>query len=416
VKTKDKPTIVFVSQLQTPIRGAPSQRLSVFCRHLIRSGFEAYIVGGINLGEILSSKFGINIGKSVNKQTKSQIAVCVEVNTPLYINMRIPYISSIVNTILAFFQAIYLIIKKPDVLVASVPPSDLILAAFLASRITKSTYVVDMRDPAEEVLIHYSSKSRTGSLIARILRKVNYAIYRRADAIIVVTKGIKEMLAKHKIHGSIIPNGADLETFKPAKEPNLKNAEVLSVVFSGTISEYYDLSQLILALKILNNNGFKIELFLVGTINKAIEEYIRRVNAEKYVEYLGFYSPRDLALKVFPKCDIGVIPRTNDPILDYAIPAKFYEYIACGLPVLATCRKESELAKIILNYGVGWVCEYGDMGCVLQVLKEVYLNRSLIEEKRKRALTLRRYIDRNMHAQIFVKLMNFLIYTKKQKK
>ena len=65
---------------------------------------------------------------------------------------------------------------------------------------------------------------------------------------------------------------------------------------------------------------------------------------------------------------------------------------------LATCRKESELAKTISKYDVGWVCECGGIGCILRVLKEVYLNRSLIEEKRKKALVLRHYIDRNTHA------------------
>ena len=413
MSTKNKRNVIFVTQLPTPLKAAPFHRLSAFCRHMVRSGFNAYIVGGINLGEIISSKLGISIEKKVERQTGNSPVACVEVNTSLYINLRIPYISSIVNTILAFFQAIYLIIKRPDVLIVSVPPSDLVPATFLASRITESIYIVDMRDPSEEILTHHSSGSRIGSLIARILRKINYAIYRRVDAVVFATKGIKEMLAEHKIYGIVIPNGADLEIFKPVKGWSLKPAEALFIVFSGTIAEYYDLSQLALAVKILNNHGFKTKLFLVGTIRKSIEEYIRKINAENYVEYLGFYSPRDLASEVFSRCDIGVIPRVNDPIFDYAIPAKFYEYIASGLPVLAICRKESELAKIILNYDVGWVCEYGNIGCILRVIKEMHLNRSLIEEKREKALMLRRYIDRNVHARMLIKLVNLLIYKKK---
>jgi glycosyltransferase involved in cell wall biosynthesis len=408
----NKHSVAFVVQFPTPLKAAPSQRLRVFCRQMVKNGFSAYIVGGINLGEVISSKLGINVEKDTSRNARNSYSECVEINTPLYVLMRMPYISSVVNTVLAFFQAIYLAIKKPGVFIVSIPPSDLVLSTFLASRITRSIYIVDMRDPSEEVLVHYSSRSKSGRLIARIMRKVNYTIYRRADALIFVTEGMKRMLKSYGLRGFIIPNGADLEVFKPVGEQSRINDETFYLVFSGTVADYYDLRQLILAVRILNNHGFKIKLLVAGTIRKSIEKYVRSIGAENHVEYLGFYSPMELVSKVFPKCHIGVIPRVNDSILDYAIPAKFYEYIASGLPVLAICRKESELAKMILSYDVGWVCEYGDIGCILRVLREIYLNRSLIEEKKQRALMLRGSIDRNIHAQMLIKLVNLLLQRK----
>jgi glycosyltransferase involved in cell wall biosynthesis len=378
---------------------------------MIKRGFNVFIIGGINLKKLISSRLGISMAKSARKEKhlKDHYSKYPEVNVPLYITTRIPYISSIVNTIFAFYQAVYLVIEKPDVLIVSIPPSDLVLATFLASRITRSIYIVDMRDPSEEVLIHYSSRSRIGRLVARILRKINYTIYRRADVVIFVSEGIKNILENHGIHGFLIPNGADLKVFKPVKEKSQDNDNALCLIFSGTASDYYDLRPLILTVRFLNNRGFKIKFFLVGTIGKFVENYIKDVGAENYVEYLGFYSPMELASKVFSRCHIGVIPRVNDPIFDYAIPAKFYEYVASGLPVLATCRKESELAKAVLNHDVGWICEYGDISCITRTLKEIYLNRSLIEEKRRRALMLRNSIDRNIHAQILVKLVSILL-------
>jgi glycosyltransferase involved in cell wall biosynthesis len=408
---KIKHNIVFVVQLPIPLKAAPAQRIYTFYRHMVKRGFNVFIIGGISLGEIISSKLGISMVKSEKKekQLKEHYSKYPGVNVPLYIIRRIPYINSIVGIILAFYQAIYLVIKKPDVLIVSIPPSDLVLATFLASRITRSIYIVDMRDPSEEVLIHYSSRSRIGRLVAKILRKINYAIYRRADAVIFVTKGMKKMLENHGLHGFLIPNGADLKIFEPVKKKSQDDDDVLCLIFSGGAPDYYDLRPLILTVRFLNNRGFKIKLFLVGTIGKSIENYIRNVGAENYVEYLGFYSPMELASKVFSRCHIGVIPRVNDPIFDYAIPAKFYEYVASGLPVLATCRKESELAKAILNHDVGWICEYGDISCITRTLKKIYLNRSLIEEKRRRALLLRNNIDRNIHAQILVKLVSILL-------
>jgi len=96
----------------------------------------------------------------------------------------------------------------------------------------------------------------------------------------------------------------------------------------------------------------------------------------------------------------------------YAIPAKFYEYIASGLPVFALCRKESELAKIMTKYDVGWVCEYEDFCCIPQILKEIYLNRMLLIRKRINALESRHYFDRDIYSRKFVELLKVLLQKK----
>lgn len=406
--------VVFIVQLPTPLKAAPAQRLHTFCKHLMRIGLRTCIAGGINVGEVLSYKLGVATRSIIgDTKRKGHKLKCHELNISLYFMVRIPYISNIINKLLSFSKIIYLIVRKPKVMIVSVPPADLVLATFLASRIIKSIFIVDIRDPAEELMYYYSSKTKLGSLLARVLQRINYAIYRHADAIIFASNSIAEMLKKHGIHGFVIPNGADLKIFRPIEKKYTKDLKTLTLVFLSTAAGYYDPRPLILALKFLNDSGFKIRLLLVGAVRKTVKEFIERIDAKDYISYLGFYPPEDLALKIFPRCDIGVIPRVSDHIFDYAIPAKFYEYVASGLPVFALCRKESELAKIIMNYDIGWICEYEDISCILQTLKEVYLDRTLLNKKRNNALALRHHFDRDVYAYKIVKLLEILLQKKK---
>jgi glycosyltransferase involved in cell wall biosynthesis len=399
--------VIFVTQLPVPLKWAPAQRLQTFCRYLLKEGFNVHIIGVLKLKVTYSPRIRIVIEESLIKQD-ANISKCSETPISLYFITRNSYINSIINTILAFIQAIYLIIKKPDIIIVSVPPANLILASFLASQIIKAVYVVDIRDPVEEILLHYSRNSQIYTALAKILRKLNYAIYRKADAVIVVTEGIKEILKNNRINAITIPNGADIKIFRPVHKEKTQRDDLI-LVFSGVAKGYYDLRPFIVALRKLNDAGYKIKLLIVGDIEEDLEKFVKRVNASEYVNYLGYYSPEELASKVFSNCDIGVIPRINDPILDYAIPAKFYEYVTSGLPIFALSRKESALAKIILNYDIGWVCEYKDIECIIKTLKEIYQNRTLIGKKRKNALAIRYQFDRNTQARLLVKIIKALI-------
>jgi glycosyltransferase involved in cell wall biosynthesis len=411
MKYDDHYNVIFVTQLPIPLKWAPAQRLQIFCQYLLEEGFNAHIIGVLELKATYSPRIRIVIEKSFIKQN-TNISRCLEIPISLYIMTRNPYISSIINTILAFIQAIYLIIKKPDVIIVSVPPANLIFASFLASRIIRAIYVVDIRDPAEEILLHYSRSSRIFTTLAKVLCKLNYAIYRKADVVIVVTEGIKEILKNNHINAIVIPNGVNIKIFRPVYREKAQRDDLI-LVFSGVAKGYYDLRPFIVALKELNDAGYKIKLLIVGDIEGDLEKFVKRVGTVEHVNYLGYYSPEELASKVFSNCDVGIIPRISDPTLDYAIPAKFYEYVASGLPIFALCRRESKLAKLILSYKVGWVCEYKDLDCIIRTLKEIYTNRALIDEKRENALRIRRYLDRSVHARMLLRVLRTLLYHNK---
>jgi glycosyltransferase involved in cell wall biosynthesis len=104
-------------------------------------------------------------------------------------------------------------------------------------------------------------------------------------------------------------------------------------------------------------------------------------------------------------CDIGVIPRIGDPVYNYAVPVKFYEYIAVGLPVIAIANKRGELAEIVEENKLSIVCEPQDYACMEKAIKALAINKNLLDEFRKNVLIFRKYVDRRIGAERLFKLI-----------
>jgi len=108
-------------------------------------------------------------------------------------------------------------------------------------------------------------------------------------------------------------------------------------------------------------------------------------------------------------CDIGIIPRVEDPVYDYAVPAKFYEYIAMGLPLIVIANKESELAKIVEENKLGFVCESEDWTCLETSILILANNRNLLNELKRNTLVFRKYINRRVGAERLYRLIKELL-------
>jgi hypothetical protein len=51
--------------------------------------------------------------------------------------------------------------------------------------------------------------------------------------------------------------------------------------------------------------------------------------------------------------DVGLIPYDDNPLWKNSLPAKFFEYCACEIPVIATAYADSLLAELIRKYDIG---------------------------------------------------------------
>jgi len=105
---------------------------------------------------------------------------------------------------------------------------------------------------------------------------------------------------------------------------------------------YYNLLPLLLAVRRLRRRlNVDIKLVAAGPI---LNDYIKRIieSFRDELIYLGLLDVKDVVI-LLSACDVGVVPRIDDPIYDYSLPIKFYEYVATGLPVIVMANRRSEL-------------------------------------------------------------------------
>jgi glycosyltransferase involved in cell wall biosynthesis len=150
--------------------------------------------------------------------------------------------------------------------------------------------------------------------------------------------------------------------------------------------------------------GTDIRFVVAGPI---LDEGIKRIIdyfRDEFI-YMGVLDTSNV-VTLLSACDIGVIPRIGDPIYDYAIPVKFYEYIATGLPVLAIVSRGSELARIVEKHRLGFVCEPGDHECLESVITTFAINKAVLDEYKKNVIVFRKHVDRKIGAKRLYELIS----------
>ncbi|PTN33801.1 glycosyltransferase [Desulfonatronum sp. SC1] len=133
------------------------------------------------------------------------------------------------------------------------------------------------------------------------------------------------------------PLGIDTRLFKP-KTDKKRDIPNLKFVFIGTLHEKRKIITLIQGFcdfSNKNNDLPKLDIYGSGPLFKLLEEYIHKNNIQNIIKLKGLMSQTEL-YSILPSYDVGIawVPvdlYNNSPSL------KLIEYIAAGLPVIATC-------------------------------------------------------------------------------
>ena len=393
--------ILFFLGLTNPSPGAAWTRISFFAVYFRKRGHKVDVAG------TFSKENWVKAGSTVWEGIRIfNICPTLRLKNILFYLFNF---FSIVLTLIPFF-----LFSRPKMVIISVPPVDSAICAFLASRLVRTKVIIDYRDEYEDYKIGQTS-SRMNKKIYKLLKALMTKVYLRSELVIAVTKAVaKSLFSRGVINVRIVSNGADITVFRPydryatRKKLGIKNHEFI-IIYSGKIGEYYRLDVVINALVRLDNeirNKLKLLLVGVGPDLSKIMALAKVLGLENNVIYLGIKKDKKELAKIISASDVGLIPYDDNPLWRNALPSKFFEYCACGIPVIATVYGDSILARMVRDHQIGLVVPPMNDEALGKAIKRVYEDRSYKEAAGSRARKLvEERFDRNKIAEKFLQLV-----------
>lgn len=247
---------------------------------------------------------------------------------------------------------------KVDVVVATSPQFFCAVAGRIVAAARRKPFVFELRDIWPE-----SIKAVGAMKDGRILRAFEWLemhLYRRAEAIVSVTRSFRERLIERGIEGDkvhVVTNGADLTRYSPAP----KDADVLArhglegrfvAGYVGTHGMAHALGTLLEAAEILAAEGADdVSILLLG--GGAEKANLKARAAEMGLTNVVFVDtvPKSEVARYWSILDASIIHLRRTDLFKTVIPSKMFECMAMGIPVLHGVEGES--AQILHESGAG---------------------------------------------------------------
>jgi glycosyltransferase involved in cell wall biosynthesis len=215
---------------------------------------------------------------------------------------------------------------RPEVIVGASDAIHIMMAATL-SRNVDAPLVVDLYDDFES----YGTARFPG-----IKKGLQYAVAKASAVSTVSTNLEAKVKQKYRATGTIrtIPNAVCPEIFRPT-DKNLARQKLglsqsgILIGTAGALSAARGINILFEAFEKLSRKERSLSLIVAGQSDRRLS-----IPASDKVRYLGELPHRDVG-HLFNALDVGVICNRRTQFAEYCFPQKFYEMVACRLPLVA---------------------------------------------------------------------------------
>jgi glycosyltransferase involved in cell wall biosynthesis len=264
--------------------------------------------------------------------------------------------------------------RPPDIIFASGPPFTAHLVASLLSGWLRTPLVLDFRDPWARA----PWREDRFEFERRAWRVLERLVVRRADAMIVTTEtncrdfqNAYDRAISQRFH--VVANGCDTTEFTGL--PGDRQArETFVLLHAGSLYGARNPAPLFRALRRAIDSGRietgRFKLRFVGRASLSgvnLPAVIADAGLDRVVEF-GGHAPRRTVIEEMRQASALLILQ---PITTFSIPAKLYEYMAAGRPILALAEPGGETARLVERSHAGLAVSADDERAIEDALISV---------------------------------------------
>ena len=242
-------------------------------------------------------------------------------------------------------------IRSCDVVICTSLPPSLLFWAFILSRLRGIPLIVDVRDlPFDySVETHYFKQNT----LVRLAMKLEATIYKRVEAIVTISQGLKKMITDKGVHDkrvSFLPIGYDRCYYEKnidwtrdiKKEFNLK--EKFIVLYTGSMGSLVDIMTILNAAELTRNKNNIIYVF-VGD-GQRITEYKQIAKERKLQSLFTGEVSKETAILFSAASDVCVYALGDNWIFSTFLGNKVFDYLGTGKPMIF-CGPDGDISRII---------------------------------------------------------------------
>lgn len=236
----------------------------------------------------------------------------------------------------------------------------------------------------------YEAKvERNNMALTGLARRLEIRAYRQCDVLVCISPLLKQVVVDaaginpNKV--IVVPNGVDPQRFSPRPRPAMTAEGELTIGFVGAVLPWQGLNLLLDALARVRCQGVPVQVTVVGD-GAALPELraqAHRLNIAEHIRFVGHVSWEDVPghMATF---DVGYSGQVMMKIgAMYHSPLKLYEYMAMGLPVLASAFDDA--AALAQSTGAGFLFEPGCIDSLAARLAEIHQQRKNLAAMGRRA-------------------------------
>lgn len=317
------------------------------------------------------------------------------VRLPLYPSHDTSSLRRSLNYLSFFVSALaYLLVRRERFDRAYVyhPPITVGLAAAVAGLVRRLPFILDVQDLWPDTLAATGMAGGRG--LARPVGWLCAFVYRRAEAIVAQSEGIRAALAARGVPADklvTIHNWADAEPPRVGRTPPLVPHRFV-VVYGGNLGKAQGLGTVLEAAARLKDRRPDILILLYGDGVEAasLRERAQALDLRNLEIHPQVGKAEINAL--FARADALLVHLADHPLFTITVPSKVQAYLATGRPIAAGVAGEA--ARLLAESGAAVVAPPGDPGALADALAA--LADTPADARRRMGLKGRSYYQRHL--------------------